>query len=300
MLILVGVSISLLVGNNGIVKKAQDSAIAADLAVFLDYADTEYLGINLQKITQYEATTDVSTGEVAEKLTKNGYLIEAVNLKRISSIEFSDPSNETYKLVYGFTNQKIMLNDVTLHFVNAGEYTYYVLIRGKYYPFSVNSEQGRVILGEGISELPNGALSGTSDNNELNIVSLSGDDTKLKWSIADGESEEKKNVTIEFKDGIQNITGPSTETIKFMVGQEELSSLTTNINGSAIVAARSKDISQGSTSFEGGPRFEIGTQVTITPTAANGYILDKWQEEIENFDNIDIVSGERRNCSGFF
>ncbi len=144
LIILARISISLILGQNGLFNKAKSAATETAKARFLEDAGFAYSEAYIEKVETSNAN-DITIGAVVEKLKSSyGYTDEQIVTvtSGVSGITLSD---------YEVTLEPGQTKDVTVELENG---TYYALIEGLYYPITLSN--GEVALGEGIKNLPVG------------------------------------------------------------------------------------------------------------------------------------------------
>ncbi len=148
LLILAGVAISTLTGENGLLVKAQQAAYSIEAAKFMDEAALAYKELYIEKVQNgnYEVTEE----EVLERLTeKDEYseTIKQVSTGTLSGITVDLVTSQDERASVGTGRTKTV--KVTPQGLTESKYAE---IDGKYYPISYSG--GKIILGEALSEDP--------------------------------------------------------------------------------------------------------------------------------------------------
>ena len=191
LLILAGVSISMLTGENGVIIQAQRAKIETEISEIEEQANIIYADLTVGKNTG--TNEDITMSDIASQLRKKGYRIEQATKtgNEITGISI-DPT--TTSIAIGGTKQ------ITVNYEgNANENEYYAIINGKYYKmlFTNNS----VKLERTPSEIQNsssieGLIATSLDTNYVTVESIDGNVITLKG----GDSVGTTTVTVKYGD----------------------------------------------------------------------------------------------------
>ncbi|MCI8272603.1 MAG: hypothetical protein HFJ55_00790 [Clostridia bacterium] len=183
LLILAGVSISMLTGDNGILKNAKKSVTETKLGEIEEAGGIIHNDLLIKKY-QENLEREITIGDIANGLEKEGYEIKSVQLTQdaITGIEIEEATNG--KIILAVDERKeLTINPITSN----GGYAYYVVVEGKNYEiklengsFKVNREP------QNIEEQPT--------TNELEV-------TILKGETVSAEKHEEKEKTIVLQAG---------------------------------------------------------------------------------------------------
>ena len=125
LLILAGVSISMLTGENGVIIQAQRAKIETEISEIEEQANIIYADLTVGKNTG--TIEDITMSDIASQLRKKGYRIEQATKtgNEITGISI-DPT--TTSIAIGGTKQ------ITVNYEgNANENEYYAIINGNHY-----------------------------------------------------------------------------------------------------------------------------------------------------------------------
>ena len=288
LIILAGVVILMLTGENSIIKNADISVINTLKGQFLERANMVYS----MKITNNIEVQEVSEEEVMEELRNCGYLISDQSSTVITNIT---TSTSEVKLIKGIKDSDEIIIDTESS--SEEDTAYYVKLRQKYYPIIKDNLTGKFSLGEGVEKL--------EENNNYNLddinVTLSGNNkVEMTKSIQDN----KVVVTLSLPQ-TANITSAAEPEASLNISLENYNAnVTVKINGSALITATTENQNRGTVELLSGEGpFEFGTKVKIKQTPINSgsniNFFDKWQDESGNvytkgtsYDNLGVAVNE--------
>ena len=222
LIILAGVSINLVLGDNGIFNKARTSGLEMEKAKFIEDAGLAYSELYMEMVENTEFSTITMARLKTKLIVSYGYeeKIKTVVTNDASDITLSETNIEieaNYKKVIN-----VQIGD------GSGEVNY-VLIQGKYYP--INLTNSGINLGEGLSELPQSGESSKTLNitSSNSIVSVTTDNTNI-ITISAGDKAGNETITVTYGDNITktiNVTvkankGNIVDLGKVTVGENEL------------------------------------------------------------------------------
>ena len=214
-------------------------------------------------------TATVSTAELVAKLINAGYTIYSVSEEGVTGITLT-PAEVT--LVKGISERETAT--VIVGTESGTNTDYYAEIKSKYYKLDVNTLTGQITLGDELSDLPDGVITGEVI---VNPKTYSGG---LTVTTAN-------NGTPSIELGLSNFattTVAQTITVSY-AGKTATASVTikesTSINAMVAEECKNPD-DMGNVTISGTSPFEQGTTVTITPTPTSGYVFQKWKDDANN------------------
>ena len=198
LLILAGVSIVVLFGDNGIIKQAQNSSLQTKFADIEERANVIYADLDSKRYAEGNTKQKVTMGEIAKELQNQKYIIKevAVGENVIEAIEL-EPSgikmgkNDTAKIKVNFKK-------------NEEGVAYYVKVEDKYYKISLDN--GHITLDKANGKTEEELLKNENIGDETqNITANSNEATIVTVKNID---QNEKIIEIESKEalGIAEIT----------------------------------------------------------------------------------------------
>ena len=157
LLILAGITISYIMGDNSVFKKASDAKVQTELGKIEERANLIYVDKLMQNVPE-GLNNKITMQEIVDKLREEKYPIEqlAVSGDAITGISLS---RETMTLGFGKSNTiKVTLES------NGEPYTYYAVVNGKYYKMNFNN--GNITIDRTESDISN-----TGNTATLNVNS---------------------------------------------------------------------------------------------------------------------------------
>ncbi len=174
LLILAGVSINAVVGDNGVLSNAQKSQVEMEKAKFIEDSGMAYDDIYAENLEAESITMD----EISEKLINEyGYKEEQLIKIENKNIHLSDN-----KVRLRPNNQKEITVTLGDDIVN----TYFVLIRGKYY--KINFDKSDINLSEGQDSIPNEEVLKTTIKSGNDIITTGLESGKVTIEGKDGQT----------------------------------------------------------------------------------------------------------------
>ena len=144
MIILAGVSISAVVGENGIIKQSKKAATMQELEKFKEDVNTLYM------TELANGQDEVSPAQLKEKLASD-YEYNVTESSKITAIKFK--RKETQKTIDSVTIKKGEESaELTAEIVKDA---YYVNLKGMYYSFEVKND--KVVIGDPVTDIPDSA-----------------------------------------------------------------------------------------------------------------------------------------------
>ena len=246
MLILAGVSLNMIVGDNGVIENAKKASQKTELTSFVEEAGMAYAEIYSEKARDSE--TVVTMGDVVGKLVENyGYEGKIHNVTNGSVTGIT--ASETEVNVTTGNAKTITIN------IAGGTTNYYVDIKDMYYP--INMSTSEITLGEGVKTLPSG--SGTTPT--LNVSSNNSNCTVSK-------DDTSKTVTIAGAN-----TGSSIVTVTY---GGKTATINVTVNAVYAVTIQTEDGIKGTVSPNTTGQYESGDEITLRATSADGYKFSGW------------------------
>ena len=194
LLILAGVTITVLFGENGMLKTAQNSSLQTKLAELEEKANIAYADFNTKKYAEGNPSKVITMEHIKKELENQRYIIKQVMLDENSITEIElEPEN--IKMNIGKT--------ATLHvnLKSSGEtLEYYVEIEGKFYQINIKNNHIVVdkVNGKTQEELEKDdspdKIEVSVDNNIIEILGKTEDTIEIKA----GESVGKSQITVTY------------------------------------------------------------------------------------------------------
>ena len=278
LIILAGVAINTLAGDNGVINKAIKAGEMSEVATFKDEASLAYEEIISSEKKGQIGVFNVTIDEVIDRLI-NGYNYDSNRFVTVinGDVELIETDlNETLQVLIGtpIVKRAITSTDAT---------TNYIEIKGKYYKF--NLENGKIKVGEGLTEKPTNGTSST-----LSVESLNPDIVEVAKT---NMSENNFEITITGK--TETAVGEHAA-IKISYGEKE-STINVEVKAVCTLDVSSEDTSKGSVSIEPSAvtenKYIKGTEVTLTATPKEGteYIFKGWYEGTDTTDSTKLIEG---------
>lgn len=280
-LILVGITINLVLSDDGILQKAKEAKRQNKIAVIEEKANMVYVDKKLRE-GPVNFNTNPTMEEIVEELNKNaqqeGYSIEQVvtDGSKITGIELEQ--NEM-KLEYETSN------DIKVNLIgsNGGEaYKYYVKIEEKYYEMHYNNEDIKIDRTEATKPEEGGnstkTLTVSSSNEAIVTAELQEKDGRKVVTVTANNIAGTITITVKYGD---NISAKCTVTVKESREKippeaqiEVCCNEPFNLNDPA-------DVKVTQTDNEGGSGIDIGNCKWIYSMKAEEYGIDnaKWKTE---------------------
>lgn len=277
LLILAGVSIITLTGDNGIITRASKAANQMEKTKFIEEAKLAYNACYIDKAQKTGVSTVTEADIVAELIKpEHGYAgkITAIANGSVSGITVNS-GNSNVEVVAGQAAAVITV-------VPSGtETSNYVLLDGRYYPISIVGAE--VTLGEGTSQIPEPTytLEIMENTNETDVTATP-DTQSLTVSISgNNKTTTPAQVTIKYggKTATLNVTVKGTYTVSYY-GEDK----TTLLHGPITV-------------IEGGTATYPGTTPTKAETADYTYTFSKWLKVSDNSDATSALATVNSNLS---
>ena len=270
LLILAGVAISTLAGENGVINRAQKSVEKNDVGAFKDAVSLAYMHALSDDNLGVKGIQTVTVNDIIGELTKD-YTIKRIPLGTVS---LRNPETDG--------NVEIFLGDgaktVSVSASDAG-FTNYVELKGKWYQF--NLENGKVTVGEGVQEEPEG-------DDTLTLAATSSDTNKVTVS------PDQDNFTVTITP-VAETTDPVTITITY----GESTTMNVTVAAKYTLTAAPSDANMGTVSITANPvaigtnEYRKGTQITLTatPKAGTEYVFKGWYEGTDTTDSTKLIEG---------
>ena len=216
LLILAGVSISMVIGNNGIINKAQNAKSTYSLAELEELANIEYTSLKINDyvigLNEVDGQTVLDANKVTEKDVANSlkgkYEIKEVASGGSSSVTgISVNSNNVSMGKNGTLDIEVTLNGEESSSVGKD---YYALVDGVYHKITISN--GKVVIekaGKTEAELESSSGGGestlTAESNNSNVTATVGANNKV--TISSGDSTVNgAEVTISYGDYSEVVT----------------------------------------------------------------------------------------------
>ena len=192
LLILAGVSIVVLFGDNGIIKQAGESSLQTKFADVEERANVIYADLDSKRYAEGKTNKKVTMGEIAQELSNLKYDIREIEVGE-SVVEAIELEPKTIKIG---TNTPATIK-VNLK-KNEEGLTYYVKVEDKYYKISL--ENGHIVLdranGKTAEELNKNETTG---NETPNITASSSEETIV---TVKNINQNEKIIEIESKENL--------------------------------------------------------------------------------------------------
>ena len=270
LLILAGVAISTLAGENGVINRAQKSVEKNDVGAFKDAVSLAYMHALSDDNLGVKGIQTVTVNDIIGELTKD-YTIKRIPLGTVS---LRNPETDG--------NVEIFLGDgaktISVSTSDAG-FTNYVELKGKWYQF--NLENGKVTVGEGVQEEPEG-------DDTLTLAATSSDTNKVTVS------PDQDNFTVTITP-VAETTDPVTITITY----GESTTMNVTVAAKYTLTAAPSDVNMGTVSITANPaaigtnEYRKGTQITLTatPKAGTEYVFKGWYDGTDTTDSTKLIEG---------
>ena len=229
LLILAGVAISMLAGDNGILRQAVKAKEAMERAQILEAAQLAYMSAQMNN-------EDIE--EAIENLRKQGYKIQrhSLDFETIKSIKYMLNNGEIEETTIKKENEIEI--DLSTEIEQSNNVNYYIEINNKYYLLTMNSEE--VAIGD----------------TEVDISSL---ENNIRETITEVTSSDTLKVTVALNDAKTNIkitgvnAGETVITTKTSLGKEFNLKVTVTNNATGITISSTE-----------GNSINVGSSTTLT------------------------------------
>ena len=257
LLILAGVSISTLAGDNGVINRAQRATEMSEVAAFKDTATVAYMNALSDDNKGVKGIQTVTVDDLIEELSKSYQIITI----ETGSVELASSNADTnIELFAGETVSKRVIT-------SKDSTTNYVELKGKYYRFYLKN--GKIEVDEGVKERPNAT-------NDYSFTATSSNDSLASVEVTpDGEAAFIVEITGE---GETTSGSPAIITVSY---GGSLVHINVNVKACNLIIM-SEDTNKGTVEITANPaeigtnKYKKGTSVTIEATANTGYIFSGW------------------------
>lgn len=224
LLILAGVSINLVVGQNGVITRAQESSEKSGVAGFAEEANLVYVDIAGEKVESNPLSSDVTLQEVVAKLTDpSGDYKEKILVSGVDGIAI-EPEELTVTLgEKDGENFKTKSAKAQVVLTGSG-IRYFAEINGVYYEMKLDTDNDKITLGNKMNNLPDGCE--TWDSGSWNITCTSSNSdieaTVDKYSMEVKASSNKfgtGDITVNYKNGSLNYSATLKVTFDHIIGK---------------------------------------------------------------------------------
>ena len=280
-LLLAGVTIATLTGDNGILSQAQNAQEKNQIAKFKDDVSMAYMEKYAEKAQEGDFTP-ITANDIVTKLME-GYGYKDNNLHRqvIGTVELEAPENGNIELATNSSTTVSVIPDdnSTKNYVKIGE---------KWYEFSITGD--KVTVGEGMSELPDASENGgtsslNASSNNSNVTAVADNGTKTVAISSNGTPTPQGTpavITVSY--------GGSSITINVTVKQAYTLTLGSNNTtyGTVSVSPNAITSTEGANGTE--YKYIAGTNVTVTANASDGYVFKGWYTGTDTTDDTKLIS----------
>ena len=280
-LLLAGVTIATLTGDNGILSQAQNAQEKNQIAKFKDDVSMAYMEKYAEKAQEGDFTP-ITANDIVKKLMEGyGYTDNNLHRQVIGTVELEAPENGNIELATNSSTTVSVIPDEnsTKNYVKIGE---------KWYEFSITGDQ--VTVGEGMSELPdaneNGGTSGlNASSNNQNVTAVADNGTKTVRITSNGTPTPQGTPAV-----ITVTYGGSSITINVTVKQAYTLTLGSNNTqyGTVSVSPNAITSTEGANGTE--YKYIAGTNVTVTANASDGYVFKGWYTGTDTTDDTKLIS----------
>ncbi len=195
LLILAGITISYIMGDNSVFKKASDAKVQTELGKIEERANLIYVDKLMQNVPE-SLNNKPTMQEVVDELKTEGYPIERIEASD-NSITGISLDKENMTLGFGKSNTI----KVTLE--SSGEpYTYYAVVDGKYYQMHYNS--GNITIDRTPSEVSSDGEENTqrlSVNSSDETVATATIDNTTRIVTVTAKKEGRTTITVKLIEG---------------------------------------------------------------------------------------------------
>ena len=281
-LLLAGVTIATLTGDNGILSQAQNAQEKNQIAKFKDDVSMAYMEIYAEK-AQVGDFTPIKANDIVPKLTTTyGYSSENLHRQVIGTVELEVPGQGNIELATNSSTTVSVVPDdnSTKNYVKIGE---------KWYEFSITGDQ--VTVGEGMSELPDASESGgtsslNASSNNTNVTAVADNGTKTVAISSNGMP------TPQNQPAVITVSYGGSE-IKINITVKQAYTLTLGSNNSAYGTVSVSPNAITSTEGANGTEYKYlaGTNVTVTATPNEGYVFKGWYTGTDTTDENKKITG---------
>lgn len=276
LLILAGVSIMTLTGDNGIITRASKAANQVEKTKFIEEAKLAYNACYIDK-AQKTGTPVVTEADIVAELIKpeHGYAgkITALPNGNVSGITVNG-GNSNIEVVAGQSATVITV-------VPTGtETSNYVLLDGRYYPISIEGTE--VTLGEGSAQIPEPTYTlEIIEPTDTTYITATPDTQSLTVSVSGNAKTNSIQLTIKYggRTATLNVTVKGTYTVTYYDDEYK----TTQLQQISVV--------------EGETATYPGTTPTKTATADYTYTFSKWLNVSDNSDADEALGTVNSNLS---
>lgn len=190
LLILAGVTLNLVIGEDGIIGKAEKSVEVDEIVKAEEQANIEYSNLLIDGYASQGVYSEPSLKSILENLRDNGYISGFGNTATSSATEISLNKNS-----YSLQKNGTATLTVSLTNGNEADGDYYATINGNNY--FVQKQNDKIVINKDKAILPNYELSVTSSNEDCVTTTISENTVNL---VASANSTGNSTITVSYGD----------------------------------------------------------------------------------------------------